>query len=350
MGRPAEGYTVTWKRAWAYVRFTWEGEPYYIALGTKDRREAEAAAAREYADIVRGKRRAIKAHPGRGLDLPILFAEWIESKRPSIDPRSVPMLEMYAKGFVSYFESLDRTDEASASSYGLQRLGQALRTTVVRELAYLRQFLKWCKLHGALHYPPEVPALPPKALGTRTGTHRAKSVMVTPAEAAAIIAQLPKESKSIDGKKWPLRDRFAFMWETALRPETLNRLSVPVNWRPGMKHLELSNEDDKARFGRDVDLTKEAIAILLRVAPKEGLIFGAHVYTKHLKRAAKAILGERRGKSFAPYDFRHGRAKERLDAGASLRGVAYMLGHKRMSTTDKYLAPDRAAGRDALEK
>ena len=39
----------------------------------------------------------------------------------------------------------------------------------------------------------------------------------------------------------------------------------------------------------------------------------------------------------------------RSAAGATLRGVAYMLGHKRMSTTDKYLAPDRAAGRAAIE-
>jgi integrase len=138
------------------------------------------------------------------------------------------------------------------------------------------------------------------------------------------------------------------MWETGLRPETLSRLSVPDHWRPGMRHLELTNEDDKARFGREVDLTDEAVEILQRVATGRGPIFGRHNYSKAIKRAAVTVLGSIRGRGFAPYDFRHGRAKALLDAGAPIRGVSYVLGHKRVSTTDKYLAPERSAGRDAL--
>ena len=164
----------------------------------------------------------------------------------------------------------------------------------------------------------------------------------------AILAELPELSKTIGGRRWPLRDRFAFMWETTLRPETLSRLMVPDHWRPGARHLELTDEDDKARWGREVDLSDEAVAILERVAPARGLIFGRHSYYKAIKRAAAAVLGPLKGKSFAPYDFRHGRAKERLDAGAPIRGVSYMLGHKRVSTTDKYLAPERSAGIEAL--
>lgn len=350
MGKPAEGYRVSWKRGWAYARFTWEGHEHYIALRTKDPREATKASARAYSEVVEGRRRAVQRKPGQLLDLSELLSKWIESKRSSIDPVTVPTLHIYAARYVDYFGSLGSISEASASEYGLDRLAQVLRKSILRELSYLRQFLTWAKLHGALTHAPVVPALPPKAQGVRAGRQRAKPVAVTPQEAKAIIAALPEESKSIDGRKWPLRDRFAFMWETALRPETISRLRVPENWQPGETFLELTDEDDKARFGREVDLTEEALAILARCAPGEGSIFGRHVYTKQLKRAAKAVLGARRGKSFAPYDFRHARAKERLDAGASLRGVAYMLGHKRMSTTDKYLAPDRAAGRDALGK
>jgi integrase len=138
------------------------------------------------------------------------------------------------------------------------------------------------------------------------------------------------------------------MWETALRPETISRLRVPENWRPGMHHLEIQNEDDKARFGREVDLTDEAVSILVSATPEAGPVFGHHVFYKALKRAATQVLGPERGKRFAPYDFRHGRAKELLDAGALIRGVGWVLGHKRASTTDKYLAPDRSAGRDAI--
>lgn len=350
MGRPSEGWKVHWKRGWAYVHFTWNKFPYREALFTQDKREAPQAAARTYAEIVSGRRQRSARLPGKLLDLEVLLEQWIESKRPSLDVTTVPTLEIYARRFLDFFVSLDRITEATSSTYGLARLGQALRTTVLRELAYLRQFGEWCKLHGYLAAAYVVPKLPPKAKGHRSGTQRAKSVFVSPDEAAQIIALLPVESKTIGGRKWPLRARFAFMWETALRPETLSRLSVPDNWRPGATHLELADEDDKARFGREVDLTPEAIAILVRVAPEAGPIFGRHDYAKAIKTAARAVLGPLRGKSFAPYDFRHGRAKEMIDAGAPIRGVAFVVGHKRVSTTDKYLAPDRAAGAEALRK
>ncbi len=348
MGRPTEGFKVDWKRGWGYVRFTWEHHEYRIALGTRDKREAQEAAAREYAEVVSGRRRPVRRQPGKLLDLADLLDLWLESKRTSIDPAFFPTLEGYARRFVDYFVSLDRITEASSSSYGLARLGQVLRTCVIRELSYLRQFLAWCKLHGALVVTPIVPRLPPKAKGVRTGPQRAKSVHITPREAKAILDVLPLESKTIGGRTWPLRARFALMWETGLRPETLSRLRVPDHWRPGMTHLEIGDEDDKARWGRSVDLTPAALRILAKVAPGEGLVFGNHNYSKAIKRAAIAVLGAVRGKDFAPYDFRHGRAKALLDGGALIRGVSYVLGHKRVSTTDKYLAPDRAAGAQAL--
>jgi hypothetical protein len=250
MGRQAEGFRIHWKRGFAYVHFTHSKRVYREALWTRDRREAAEAAPRVYAEIVSGRRQRHKRHPGKLLDLADLLDMWIESKRSSLDPTTVPTLEIYARRFVDFFESVDRITEATASTYGLARLGQALRTTVLRELAYLRQFGEWCKLHGYLGETYVVPRLPPKAKGVRTGHQRAKSVMISPDEAAQIIAHLPELSKTIGGRRWPLRLRFEFMWETALRPETLNRLSVPENWRPGAKHLELADEDDKARFGR----------------------------------------------------------------------------------------------------
>lgn len=348
MGRPTEGWKVKWKRGYAYVHFTWDKHPYRIALGTKDRREAQEAAAREYTEVVSGRRRPLKRQPGILLDLAELLDEWLESKRTSIDIDFFPTLEGYARLFVDRFQSLDRITEASSSTFGLVRLGEVLRTTVLRELSYLRQFLAWCELHGAIAQAPKVPKLPAKAKGRRAGPQRAKAVHISEVEAKAIIALLPEFSKTIGGRKWPLRARFAVMWETALRPGTLSKLRVPDHWRPGMKHLEIPDEDDKARWGRPVDLTPEAVILLREVAPKEGLIFGEHTFAKAIKRAAIAVLGPVRGKSFAPYDFRHGRAMERLDEHAPMRGVSYMLGHKRVSTTDKYLAPDRKAGAAAL--
>lgn len=356
MGRPSEGVRVRPKRGWAYACFTWERYEHRIPLRIwigqgatpEQKRQAQEAAARAYASVISGQRRPVRRTPGKLLDLADMLDLWIESKRPGLDPETVPILENYARRYVDFFASVDKITEASGEAYGMARLGQVLRTTVNRELSYLREFLRWAKRHGAIGAIPHIPRLPPKAQGVRSGKQRAKAVHITPEQAAQILALLPELSKTIDGRKWPLRDRFDFMWETALRPETLSRISVPDHWRPGSRVLELTNEDDKARWGREVDLTDKAVSILERIAPARGPIFGRHKYYKAIKKAATAVLGPVKGKSFAPYDFRHGRAKSVLDAGGPIRGVSYMLGHKLVSTTDKYLAPEQSAGREAL--
>lgn len=348
MGRRAEGPKVRWKRGWAYARFTWQQREYCEALGTKDPREAEEGAARAYAEVVSGQRRPVARRPGQLLSLSTLWDEWLDWKRPSIDPETAEQIGYYGDRFVDYFVSLDRITEASGATYGMTRLGQVSRSTVMKELCFLRQFLAWCKQQGALAAEPVIPKLPPKAKGKRVGPQRAKPVEITPEEARAIIARLPLESKTIGGRKWPVRDRFAFAFETMFRPKTVGSISVPEHWRPGMKHVVIADEIDKARFGREVDLSPEALRILKRVAPVEGLIFGRHEFSKALKAAAKAVLGPLRGARFAAYDFRHGMAQALLDAGAPLRGVSYLLGHIRPTTTDRYTRPDRRAGQAAI--
>lgn len=344
MGRKAEGYRVRYRATWAWCRFTWQGVRYDIALGTRDRGEAEQAAARAYSDVVSGRLRPVATRPGQLGDLKRLYAEWVEWKRPSLDVRTVPSLEMYGRRFIDYFRSLDRITTANASSYTMARLGQVTRSTLLKELCFLRQFLRWCEEQGPLDSAPVVKPIPPKARGRWSGTQRKASVYVTEDEAMAIIGALPVESKTIGGRRWPIRDRFAFAYHTALRPETVSCLSVPDHWKRGDAFVVVTDEIDKARFGRTLDLPQEALDILNEHAPSRGLIFGNHVFTKALKAAAVLVLGATRGRSFSPYDFRHGRAKHLLDGGASLRGVSWILGHKRPSTTDKYLAPDRKEG------
>lgn len=47
-----------------------------------------------------------------------------------------------------------------------------------------------------------------------------------------------------------MRQRFVIAFETALRPETLDRLSVPEHYVRGAATLTITDEIDKARFGR----------------------------------------------------------------------------------------------------
>lgn len=350
MGRRPQGWRVRFKRGWAYVRFTHANIEHNIALGTRDHGEAAKLAAKEYAEIVSGRRRTIRKRGPALFDLTQLLAEWKESLHGELDPKTIETCVIYARKYLRFFGDLDSITTESIGDYVLARLRQVIRKTLLKERTFLRRFLRWCVAQKVLPFVPEFPELPaPSAVGTRSGKQRVKPVEITPGEAAAILAALPEKSKRIGKRKWPVRARFAFAWETGLRPETVSRIDVPRTWTRGARELEIHDEDDKARYGRTVPLTDEAVRLLLEVAPLEGgVVFGDHNFSKAIKRAAKAVLGPVRGSRFAPYDFRHGRAQQLVDETGDLAGVAYVLGHKKLSTTDRYLRGSRRAAERVL--
>lgn len=348
MARQAQGHRVYAKRGWFYVYFTHAKRPYHLALGTKDPVEASVRAAKEYADVVAG-RVAARVGARSLLTLEELLAQWLDESTGVLDIKTLETYEIYAKKFVRFFRTLDGISEATVGTYTRRRLTEVLAGTVRKERSGLSSFLKWAKEQEAIHQVPPFPDLPPKATGTRSGAQRAEPVDVTPEEARAIIAKLPRESKTIDGRKWPVRARFEFAWETGLRPKTLATLSVPEHWRRGRKTLHIAAENDKSRFGRDVPLTPRAREILAEVAPARGTVFGRHNFDKALKKAAKAILGRVRGEAFAAYDFRHGRATEVVERSGSLPGAAYLLGHRRVTTTNRYVRGSLRSAAAALD-
>lgn len=351
MGRRPEGWKVFDKRGWFYVRFTHAGVEHRIALATKDRAEADKRAPIEYSKIVLG--RAPTRESTRDLTnakLEDVFSEYVDVTDGSLDDETRKTLRIYARKFVAHFgESLGNVNEQTIAEYGRKRLREVLRTTVLKERSALRTFLSWCKDERKLIA--EVPHfvdLPKKATGVRVGKQRAKPVEITAAEACDIIAGLPELSKSIDGRKWPVRLRYLVAWETGLRPETLARLSAPQNYVRGSSEIVMDNDDDKARYGRAVPLSVLARAALDKVAPDSGLIFGKHNFAKALKRSALRVLGAEKAKRFAQYDFRHGRATQLAEETGNLPGVAYLLGHRRLTTTDKYLRGSRRAAENVL--
>jgi hypothetical protein len=106
----------------------------------------------------------------------------------------------------------------------------------------------------------------------------------------------------------------------------------------------LRDADDKARYGRTVKLTARAQAILERCAPKSGLIFGKHDYRAFIKAAALKVLPRDKALLFAAYDFRHGRINNLLETSGSLHGVAFVAGHKQLTTTNAYLRGQQRHG------
>lgn len=349
MARQAQGHRVFWSRGWAYVYFTHAKKSYRIALGTKDPGEAAKRAAKEYSDVVRG-RKVVRPGSRSLLDLDELLASWLDESKGALDPKTLETYEIYARKFVAHFASFDAVTEPSIGDYTRARLREVAASTVRKERSGLSSFLSWCLEKRFLTELPAFPPLPKKATGTRSGAQRAAPVDVTPEEARAIIAKLPEQSKRLGDRKWPVRARYVVAYETGLRPETLATLSVPEHYRKGRKTLLIAAENDKARYEREVPLSALAREALDAVAPKAGLVFGRHNFDKALKRAARSVLGEDRGKDFASYDFRHGRATDLLELSGSLGGVAYVLGHKRLTTTNRYLRGTFRAGEEAMRR
>lgn len=79
--------------------------------------------------------------------------------------------------------------------------------------------------------------------------------------------------------------------------------------------------------------------------PATALIFGRHDYRPALAKAAKAAGLP----SLAPYDFRHNRATHLMDAGAAMTGVAYLLGHRQLTTTNRYAKSNERSARAMLD-
>lgn len=240
-------------------------------------------------------------------------------------------------------------DEGPSDFLGY-RLTKVVRKTAKKEKSNLSQFLQWAKANGYLASIPEI-KLPAgkgvKALKNGRGVH----LPLTPLDARKIIAAMPEWSR---GKKDPflVRSFFEFMWLTGLRPVTIERLEVGRNWSPGDGVLRLTEDDDKAAYGRHFPLTKMAGEILERISPPSGHIWGYHDRRKYVKQAAAIVFKEdfHRQKLFGSYHLRHFVGTFLANrAGTNLPAAQFVLGHVDLTTTSQYVHPDQEAARALLE-
>ncbi|HMI93972.1 MAG TPA: tyrosine-type recombinase/integrase, partial [Polyangiales bacterium] len=159
-----------------------------------------------------------------------------------------------------------------------RRKGVGART-IAKELSSLRSFAKWCRARGLIETVPDHRGPWPRS--------DFKALCLEPVQIDAIIAALPE--KVVHGKcaGQPIRARFVFAWETALRPATIERLKLD-DYDRARKRVIIRDSADKARFGREVPLTERAWKALEGVCPKSGPIFGRAKLRETLKAAAKA--------------------------------------------------------------
>ena len=175
------------------------------------------------------------------------------------------------------------------------------------------------------------------------------------AEAAAIVRHLPELSARGRGgrPRFAVRDRTIVQWETALRAETIDRIRCPEHYQRGCSDLFISADIDKVRYERTVPLTRAARAALDRRAPLRGLIFGRHSYADYLKRAATAaaalgLIDPLKAPNVSIKDFRHGATTALCESTRNLVGISFLVGHRQMTTTNRYVHASHRAATSAL--
>jgi integrase len=358
MARRAEGWKLTEQGGWWYVRYRHQGRRCKVAAGTKDPGEAAKLAPQLYAEAIAGTRRPrrLSAHAAAPLDE--LVALWLASLEGpgGLAPRSRQSYLDHARAhWLTRWQRLGQLTESALKAYIRERLGLVTRSTVRKEVSGLRGFLGWCRDQELLDAPP-VLTLPRRHGGTRADRQQRVPVPLSAGEVRALLAHLPELAPRARpaggaraGERYPIRAYCEVLWETGLRPATVEALSVPTHWRPGAAALELGDLDDKGRWGRTVPLSARARELLALHAPDHGVIWGRYRVGVYLRAAARAAgIEEARASRLCAYDLRHARITALVDAGGARSGVQLLAGHRHAQTTDRYLHPVAEAAREAL--
>ncbi len=353
MGRRAEGWRLTFDARTGIhgVRWTRHGVRHHVSTGERDPGAAAAAAESIYAKAVSGRQRVAGRVSSRA-KIAEIGSEWIAALEDSLDEQTVSKYDQYVDAWAGFFVTVAGITGPAIEDFWRARLREVKRKTVMKQLYALNGFLAWLVSQGALEDVPSY-AMPPKSSTGTLGREQVETVPLSAREVELLLPKLPEWSKRArkGGERWRVRDRMAVAWETALRPATLDALEAPRDYARGAALLRIQDEDDKARFGREVPLSVAARAALDRSAPDIGLIFGrvdSHAATDYLRAAAVAAkLPADKAAKLKPYDLRHGKLTIMAESG-NLVGVAFLAGHKAITTTNRYVHAHRAAAEEVL--
>jgi integrase len=262
-------------------------------------------------------------------------------------------------------ERLDAISSDRISAYAAMRLramgrkGRSLQISILnRDLQVLRRMFRLAEEWGIVDKVlPTVSMLPGK-------THRER--VLTPAEEALYFAGA--ESETMEQHRDPalLRDVAVILLDCGLRPEECNRLR-PENVRDGVLEVQFGKTENARRR---IPMTSRVKAILeMRLAKSAGSewVFPAPTRTGHIepsslkKQHANAIAeatrilrketgsDEQKFEGFEFYTLRHiclTRWAPHMDPWT----LAYLAGHRDMSTTKRYVHPQEQTTRQAIER
>lgn len=358
--RPQVGNRIITVRLWINGR---ESER---STGTRDRGEALTEGEKIFAQEVIKASHAPKLPARRRVrddaQLPSLFADWLAYLETTHAPKTLEIWELYVKNrWIPWFGGPTAAPSAitheACEAYMRKRLIEVRATSVKKELAALRSFVSYLGQIGLAGGDPAatVPRLPKRAAGVAYGKRRRVAAPhLSPDQVRALLRKLPEWSSEANGaERFMVRARFLVQYETSLRPSLFDRIRTPEHYKAGMARLRITPDIDKAKYGRDVPLTRRARRILDYVIRKlgpgyVGPIFDAHDYRNHIARAAKAVLPEELASVFCAAHLRSARITHLLEQGANVVGTQFLAGHKQLSTTSRYVKPSFRAAEDAL--
>jgi site-specific recombinase XerD len=359
MGRPAQGWKLYRKpgRRVYNVKFTFAGRAYELSTKHEDEALAKRKAAELYAAVVSGTHGGGRTKGSSSRPLSTVTSAWVDSLVVELDVETIDSYVRYCDvHFEPFFKTVEAITNAKVGDYVRDRLKKVLAVTVKKELGALLKLAEFAGVNVMR------PTIGKKTVGTRHAKGKRYRVALSPDEVTALLAALPERktrwARSAGASKqrtegqpdagWPVRARYVVAYETTLRPETLDCLSVPEHYTKGATHLSIADEIDKARFGRELPLTATARAALDAIAPEKGLIFGRFTNRKLLRKAAAAAgIDAVRASRITVYDIRRARLTHLADAG-KLTAAQWLAGHKRISTTAIYAQGSLRAAEEAV--
>lgn len=357
MGRRAQGYKIRKRKGRPYeIRFTREGREWNLGLGTHDAGEAAREAERLFADIVRGViklEERVEAHPKAvartGRELRKVGDEWLAHSTGKLRPKTKEIYRVYLATIARGIPTMGELTTPNLRDYVDARLQMVRASSVRKELSALAGLITYAHSKGYLPEPPTIPTIEKHVEGVNRVRRRVAADYLSEDEVRQIIEALPEMSRSKRWPNFPVKARFVFQYESNLRPEFVNVISVPEHYRKGQKHIRIPPELDKKQQGRSHPLTPAAREAIDSVCPAAGLVFGKHDYRAPILKAALAVLPEEKARRFCGQHLRSARITHLLQRTGNIMGVMRLSGHTRLETTSRYARPNDQAALEVIE-
>jgi integrase/recombinase XerC len=237
------------------------------------------------------------------------------------------------------------------------------KASVARALAAIRSWFKWAAKAGLVESNPALlvstPKLP-KHLPRVPSMEEVNRVLDSLGQGLGIREQGLAEDAGGEGGSWPERERviFELLYGCGIRNSELVGLDMDaIHWRDDA--IRVFGKGKKERLVPLGDAAAESVRaylplrqskleaagmgklvhegpllIRLRVGVAKG---GARLTTRSVGRIVKSIaLSRGLAADVHPHTLRHAFGTHMLEEGADLRAIQEMLGHERLSTTQRY--------------